>query len=338
VLKKEYIAASIGISMLLLSFSRKHSDETHFVVPNGWPQPYYNFAANPLTNEGIDLGRTLFFDPQLSQDGTISCASCHAPARSFADSKALSEGVHHRQGKRHATPLINLAWSTSFMWDGGVNNLEVQPLNPLTDSAEMGSKLPDVIAKLNASASYRVLFHKVFNDSNVTSQHLLKTLAQYMLTLESYNSKYDRVMQGHTTFTMGEKRGYALFKRHCNSCHTEPLFTNYAFKNNGLPSGKCEDHGRMNITRASCDSLKFKVPTLRNVAATAPYMHDGRFVGLKDAVHHYTSGIAATSTLADELKQPIKLSAEDEVALVQFLNTLTDSTFLGDNKHLPRQL
>ncbi len=260
--------------------------------------------------------------------------SCHLQFSGFTHGDhSLSHGINGFKGTRNSSTLFNLAWSTSFMWDGGVNNLEVQPINPITNPVEMGSDLTSVIGKLNRSARYRKLFYAAFKDSTVSSKHLLKSLAQFTLLFQSYHSKYDQVINKEKgiAFTAQEQNGYLLFKQHCASCHAEPLFTNYTFKNNGLPLDTgLNDYGRMGITHQAVDSLKFKVPSLRNISVSAPYMHDGRFRKLPEVLEHYSTGIAGSSTLAKELEVPFNFSATQKLELIAFLNTLTDKEFLYD--------
>lgn len=308
------------------------SNDIKFVVPKGWPKPAYDFSKNKITDNGFKLGRKLFFDPILSKDSSTSCSSCHLQFSGFTHvDHALSHGINGLKGTRNSATIFNMAWSTSFMWDGGVNNLEVQPINPLTNPVEMDSKLVDVVAKLNRSPYYRKKFYAAFNDSVVTSQKLLKALAQFVLMLESYNSKYDKVMRKEAEFTQTEMEGYKVFKKNCSSCHTEPLFTNNSFKNNGLPVDKeLNDGGRIKITRNPVDSLKFKVPSLRNITMSYPYMHDGRFKNLKMVLEHYTSGIQKSETLAKELSKGVVMNNEEKEQLLAFLNTLTDKEFLFD--------
>lgn len=326
------ILIGVLISMVFSAFVFTKEKPIKFNVPKGWPQPFYDFKDNPLTLQGFELGRELFYDPILSSDSTISCASCHLSFTAFthADHK-LSHGIQGLIGTRNSLTLINLAWNRSFMWDGGVNNLEVQPINPITNPIEMNSKLVDVIAKLSHSKKYRGLFSKAFKDSMVTSQRLLKSLAQFTGNLISSNSKYDSVMrkEKNAKFSPEELNGYAIFKKHCASCHAEPLFTNNGFENNGLPMDPfLKDVGRMKITGNSSDSLKFKVPTLRNIEFSAPYFHDGRINKLKEVIEHYVSGISESKTLSSKLKSKIELSKLEKKELLMFLRTLTDKYFL----------
>ncbi|MEO8759515.1 MAG: cytochrome c peroxidase [Bacteroidia bacterium] len=308
------------------------NDKTKFVIPKGWPKPHYYFKNNPLTLQGFELGKQLFYDPILSSDSTINCASCHLSFTAFthADHR-VSHGIQGLLGTRNSPTLINLAWNTSFMWDGSVTNLEEQVINPITNPVEMNSKLSDVIVRLNKSHTYKMLFYKVFNDSLITTQNLFKSLAQFTGNLVSCNSKYDSIMrkEKNVAFTVNELNGYNLFKKNCASCHAEPLFTNYSFENNGLAMDSAlKDIGRMKITNNATDSLKFKVPTLRNIEFSAPYFHDGRFNKLKEAIEHYTSGIVDSPTLAKQLKNKINLTKEEKKDLLAFLKTLTDKPFL----------
>jgi len=321
------------IAFGLLGFAYHFRTPIYLEVPKDWPQPHYDFKKNPLTEEGFQLGRNLFYDPILSQDNTISCASCHLQQTGFTHvDHSLSHGIEGRIGTRNALALINLAWNTSFNWDGGVNHLEVQPLNPITSPLEMDEKIENVIARLQKSNKYRDLFTKAFGDDSITSQRLLKALAQFTVMLKSSNSKYDKVMRNEETFSAKEQHGYELFKTHCASCHKEPLFTNSKFETNGLTIDiTLNDFGRLKITGQSADSLRFKIPTLRNIQFTFPYMHDGRFKTLNEVIKHYNT-LGNSKNLPKELAKPMHLSDDDRVDLVAFLLTLTDKEFLFDKR------
>ncbi len=308
--------------------------------PSYWPKPTYDFSKNPLTQEGIDLGRKLFYDPILSSDSSISCSNCHLSFTAFTHvDHALSHGVNDSIGTRNSPSLMNLAWHTSFMWDGAVNHLDVQGLAPISHPAEMNEDINNVIKKLQRN-SYPSLFFKAFGDSNITGEHLLKAISQFELTLISCNSKYDSVMQKQTVFNSQEANGYKLFKQNCASCHTEPFFTNHQFENNGLfIDTLLNDYGRYNITKNPNDSLKFKVPTLRNIEFSFPYMHDGRFKNLSEVLKHYTKNINHSTTLSNHLKNPITLTSNEKVDLTTFLLTLTDKNFLfNKNNSFPNEL
>lgn len=319
---------ALALIFCALAFTQA-GDEIKFTVPEGWPAPVYDFSKNPITTAGFQLGRQLFYDPLLSRDTTISCASCHLQATGFAHvDHQLSHGIEGRVGTRNAPALINLAWSRSFMWDGGVHHLDMQPLGPITSPDEMEETLEHVVFKLNQSSKYRRLFAAAFADSVATGQRTLQALSQFVLLLNSYNSRYDKYMRQEPggELTEQELNGLQLFRTHCASCHTEPLFTNGAFADNGLPVDPfLKDMGRMRITQNPADSLKFKVPTLRNIQFTYPYMHDGRFRKLSEVVGHYTALDTPTP-----LDAPIRLRPEEKIDLIAFLLTLTDREFLFD--------
>ncbi len=325
---KRRIAIIVTLIALLYSFNGVRN--SFFSIPKDWPQSEYNFERNSLTKEKIELGRALFYDPVLSRNNTISCASCHSPYNAFShvDHK-LSHGIDDRIGTRNAPALMNLAWQKIFMWDGAVNNLDMQALAPISHAKEMDEKIEHVVTKLQGSFLYRRLFYNAYDDSLVTGEKILKAISQFELTLVSVNSRYDSVMHAQTEFTQQEKNGYMLFKAHCNTCHAEPLFSTYEFANNGLaPDTILNDQGRIRITHDPADSLKFKIPTLRNIEYTYPYMHDGRFKTLMEVLNHYTSGIHQSSTLAMELRNPISLKANEKIDMVAFLLTLSDRKML----------
>jgi cytochrome c peroxidase len=325
---KKRIAVVIFLSVIAIAF--KTGEHTNITIPKGWPKPNYDFKIKPLKHSSIELGRALFYDPILSRNNTISCASCHSPYNAFTHvDHALSHGIEDKIGTRNSPALMNLAWNKLFMWDGAVNNIEVQALAPMHNKVEMDETIEHVVTKLQASKIYPPLFRKAFGDSVITGEHTLKAIGQFMLTLVSANAKYDSVMRHQSKFTMQEENGYRLFKMHCSSCHTEPLFTNLSFENNGLPvDTNLNDFGRIRISHHYNDSLKFKVPTLRNIEFSYPYMHDGRFKTLTAVLKHYTSGIQKSNTLSPKLEQPIVLSANEQVDLTAFLLTLSDKSFL----------
>lgn len=298
--------------------------------PYQFPASDYDFTKNQLTQEKIDLGRVLFYDPILSKDSSISCASCHSPYSAFTHiDHTVSHGINNKMGNRNSPALMNLAWQKSFMWDGAINHLDVQALAPMSNPDEMGSSMDSVVEKLQKSVFYKYLFYNAYGDTVITGQKTLKSIAQFLLTLVSSNSKYDKVICKQDTFTLQELNGYKLFKKNCNSCHKEPLFSSYEFKNNGLKLDTIyKDYGRIKITKNEADSFKFKIPSLRNIEYSYPYMHDGRFKKLSDVLNHYTNGIQKNSTLAFELQQPIVLTANEKVDLIAFLLTLSDKTFV----------
>ena len=304
-------------------------------LPDKWPTPVYTFATNPLTEEGFQLGRKLFYDPNLSRDQTISCASCHLQYTGFTHvDHNVSHGIEGRKGTRNAPALINLIWNSSFHWDGGVNNLEVQPINPIQHPAEMDNTLAAVLEYLNESKEYKALFYAAFGDSTASSKQLLKSIAQFTSSLISSNSKYDQYIRKEVDFTEQEKNGLKLFRKNCDACHKEPLFNMNDFASNGLTMDTAyNDVGRYAISQIGTDSLQFRVPTLRNIEYTFPYMHDGRFRKLKEVLNHYTDGIETDNPyLSKKLRNKIVLSPEEKKDLIAFLHTLTDREFLYNRR------
>jgi len=331
----------ISATLIITLTAFKAVKEVIFIVPQNWPKPHYDFSKNPLTADKIELGRSLFYDPLLSRNNMISCASCHSQYTAFTHvDHALSHGIEDKIGTRNSPALINLAWQSSFMWDGAINHLDMQALAPISHPSEMGEKIENVALKLQRSKIYPALFYKAYNDSIISGEHILKAISQFMLTLVSADSRYDSVMRKQAEFTIQEKNGYRLFQQNCASCHTEPLFTNLQFENNGLAVDTIlKDHGRMKVTKNPSDSLKFKVPTLRNIEFSFPYMHDGRFKKLSEVINHYTSGVVQSKTLSGKLQKPIVLSSNEKVDVIAFLLTLTDKKFLfNSNFSYPKDI
>ncbi len=300
-------------------------------------------ADNPLTIEGVELGRRLFHETRLSRNNSQSCASCHDQAKGFTDGLTRSLGESGQSGRRNAMPLANLAWEKDFFWDGRAKSLREQVLKPIQDAHEMNETLERVTAKLEADQEYRARFQAAFGSAGITPERLAQALEQFLLTLVSQDSKFDRAARKLVTLTPQEQRGLQLFVTEhdparglrgadCFHCHGGNLFRNQQFMNNGLEE-RAGDRGRMEVTGAAADRGKFKVPTLRNVALTAPYMHDGRFATLEEVVEHYNGSLHRAPTLDPNLaKHPaagLGLSTEDKAALVAFLKTLTDETFTG---------
>jgi len=325
----------ITILIVMASFSIKKTSLSIFDYPKSWPKPVYDFDKNPLTEEKFELGRKLFYDPILSRDGTISCASCHLQATGFTHiDHELSHGIDGEIGERNSLTLQNLAWNKSFMWDGGINHLDMQALAPITNKVEMDEEMDRVVFKLNQNALYQKLFKNAFDSDVITGQITLKAIAQFLVQLKTYNSKYDKVLKGEINFSDMEKKGYEIFKDKCASCHKEPLFTSSEYKNNGLEiDPTINDFGRMKITQKSSDSLLFKVPTLRNIEFSFPYMHDGRFSNLVEVMNHYSHGIKKSKTLSKELKKSLYLTDNQRTELISFLRTLTDKEFLFNKKY-----
>jgi cytochrome c peroxidase len=308
------------------------------VIPPGWPQPVYTFSTNVLTKEGFILGRELFYEENLSADNTISCGSCHQDFSAFAHSDHnVSHGINDQLGTRNSPGLFNLNWHTSFLHDGGVNHIENFPLAPILNPIEMGeTDLNNLIGRLQATSKYKTLFKNAFGTEEVTSQKMLRAITQFIGTMYSYNSKYDMVKrnENNARFSNEEQSGYELFIAKCATCHKEPLFSDFEYRSNGLPADiYLKDSGRSHITGLLTDAFKFKTPSLRNVAKTAPYMHDGRFSTLNQCLDHYTNGVTNLTNPAPQL-QPngLQMSAADKNNIIAFLNTLTDYKFLNDKR------
>ncbi len=303
-------------------------------IPRGFPKPYYNFEKNKLNAEVFVLGRKLFYDNILSKDNTVNCGSCHQRIAAFAHiDHRLSHGIYAKIGTRNVPPLQNLIWKDTYMWDGGVNNLEVQPINPITSPIEMDETLANVLIKLRRDSVYVHLFNKAYKDSLINSERLLKALAQFTGLMISANSRYDQYKKGKDTFSHDEKRGLSLFMQKCSACHTEPLFTDNSYRNNGIQADTTlHDRGREGITGIAGDRNRFKVPGLRNIAMTYPYMHDGRFRNLREVLNHYSDFRSSDASVDPAIQRIGPLSENEKNALIAFLNTLTDKTFLYDRR------
>ena len=220
-----------------------------------------------------------------------------------------------------------------LQWDGAVNHLEVQALGPMTATNEMASSLDTIVIHLKADTAYKRKFVAAFGSPLINTQRILKALSQFVGSIVSSDSKYDKVKRGQAKFTVWEENGYNLFKTNCSGCHSEPLFTDNTFRNNGLAlNAFTKDYGRMKVSGNPADSLKFKVPSLRNVAVTFPYMHDGRLYSLQSVLEHYTTGISAGPTLDTILLRKIIFNKVQKMQLIAFLNALTDSTLLHDKR------
>jgi cytochrome c peroxidase len=293
---------------------------------------------NPLLEERVALGNKLFHDPTLSRDGTVSCASCHQESFGLSDPRRFSVGIRGQTGSRRAMPLANLAWKTSFFWDGRAPSLRAQALMPIQDHSEMDESLDRLTDKLSAHDPYPRLFRAAFGSTEITPEKIGLALENYLLTLTTREAKFDRALRGQIQFSPEEQKGFELFMTEydprtkqfgadCFHCHGGPLFTDHQFHNNGLAPSEA-DPGRLRVTGAESDRGKFATPSLRNVARRPPYMHDGRFASLDDVIDHYNSGIHPSRTLDPNLaKHPtagLQLSADDRRALVAFLRTLSD--------------
>ncbi|BCX47793.1 hypothetical protein HAHE_17010 [Haloferula helveola] len=316
-----------------------------FTLPANFPIPALP-TDYPLTRERVKLGEKMFFDPALSASGEVSCASCHDPERGFSDPARVSKGHEGQSTTRHSMTLLNLAWKSGepFRWDGTAPTLRDQILLPLADPREMASDLKELPSKLADVSDYPQRFEQAFGDAEITTERLAIAIEQYLLTLTSFDSKFDRVMKGEAEFSEAEKRGFELFMTEndprlglrgadCFHCHSGAFFTNFRFHNNGLPPAD-DDLGLEHATGRETDRYRFSTPSLRNIAITGPYMHDGRFATLEQVIGFYSDGLHRSPTLDPNIaKHPGKglgLDRDDKAALVAFLKTLTDPTLAGD--------
>ncbi|MBU3675832.1 MAG: cytochrome-c peroxidase [Chitinophagaceae bacterium] len=324
----------LAISLFLSSAGLMWNPAGWTIFPTDFPKPTYEFLSNPYNPKLLTLGRMLFYDPRLSADSTISCASCHSPYNAFAHTDhALSHGIHDSIGFRNAPALFNLAWQKSMMWDGAIHHLDVQALAPLQASNEMGKPFKTLAQQLNRDVWYRQLFKEAMHIDSIHGKDILNALAQFQLSLVSNQSRYDSMRRKQIQFTYQEKTGYALFKQHCNTCHQEPLFSTYNLARNGLPiDSQLNDKGRMRLSEKKEDSLLFKIPSLRNLSYTFPYMHDGRYKNLRMVLQHYANNKAI-------IGNGPALSAGEQTDLLAFLLTLNDRHFVFDTTHtFPQEL
>ena len=306
-------------------------------IPDKFPQmPIPD--DNPLTVEGVALGRKLFYDPILSKDNTVSCGSCHSLENAFSDDKQFSEGVDNQLGDRNAMAIFNLGWNIDFFWDGRSRHLEDQALGPVTNPVEMHLSWTEAATRLNAHPEYPLLFEQALGVTTIDSGDVAKAIAQFERTIISGNSKFDQKEVGKYFFTQLERDGEIIYfteKGDCFHCHGGPLFTFNTFHNNGLDAIPT-DIGLGKVTGLATDNGKFKAPSLRNIEKTAPYMHDGRFATLEEVIDFYHTGVEQTSPNIDGLmtKENRKTDGElaltdyDKQALLAFLKTLTDEEFL----------
>lgn len=310
--------------------------------PAGFP-PMVIPLDNPLTEEGIALGRRLFYDPVLSADSSMSCATCHIPQLAFTDGRAVSEGVVGLEGTRSAMSLVNIGYyHTGLFWDGRSPSLEEQAFHPVRDPKEMAFNWPEAVRRLQQAPQYVRWFKEAFSIRNareIDSMLVAKALAQFERTLVSSNTKFDRVMREEAAFTPAEKRGWTIFfdasqemsVSECNHCHVDPLFSDLNYHNNGVQQAPVlegfADPGQGGVTGNRFDLGRFRVPTLRNVLLTAPYMHDGRFKTMDEVLDHYASGGHAAENLNANVRK-LYLSAQNRADMMAFFGTLTDTVFL----------
>lgn len=334
-MNRRFILASFMLLLAGLIACKKEWEEVFpgFRKPEHFPQPVYRIADNPVTKEKFELGRKLFYDGLLSSDNQISCGSCHIPTSAFTQhGHSLSHGVNDLLGTRNSPPIMNLAWNPTFMWDGGIFDLDLQPVAPITNHVEMNESMDNVLNKLRSSPVYPGLFQKAYGSAEINSTKMLKALSQFMILCISDQSKYDSVIRGQAVFSAQEEAGYRLFQSRCASCHTEPLFTDNQFRSNGLMPSVINDMGRYPVTLNPADKYLFKVPSLRNLKYTAPYMHDGRLLTLDAVLDHYDHGVRHLENLDPLLingsQTGIQLTITERQQILAFLLTLNDRNFV----------
>ena len=332
--------------ILIIGCQKKNEINSSFQpIPLSIDLPY-NFPViehpidNPLTEQGVLLGRHLFWETKLSGDNSISCASCHLPENAFSDPSSLSVGIHGDLGTRNAMVLQNLAWSKDFFWDGSFISLEKQILIPVLDSTEMDETWSNFFTEIKYDNNYRRMFYEAFGTVEPDSIHAVKAIAQFLRTMVSSNSKYDKYLRGEAVLTPEENAGLSSFNSlnggDCFHCHGGILGTDLSFKNNGLDEIPI-DSGRGIVTRETKDNFKFKVPSIRNIEYSAPYMHDGRFNTLDDVIDFYSIGIHPNSPNIDPLIEfasqgGVQLNPKERSELKSFLLTLSDPDFINNTK------
>lgn len=344
-MRKATIYTSVLFSLLVLFTQCKKNDTTtpdtynptylSLITPTGWENPTKPiFAGNPLTEEGFQLGRKLFYEGKLSKDDNFPCASCHQQSAAFATfDHQFSHGFGDTFTSRNSPGIFNLAWYKELHWDGRFVDFEKQPIAPITAPNEMAETISNVLTKLKKDTSYARLFKKAFGDANITEDRLLKAITQFVSSIQSYNSKYDKVKNGKASFTISEQNGYTVFKNNCAACHTEPLFTDNKYHYTGLPIDPILlDNGRMKVTNNKSDSLLFRTPSLRNVKPSFPYMHDGRLYTLSMVIDHYKNLNTSDILLDPILKTKINISGTEKLDLLAFLETLTDHELISNTR------
>lgn len=319
-----------------------------FVTPPHFGNLYQIPADNPMHPDAVALGRMLFYEPLLSYDSTLTCANCHQQSKAFTDGQAFSRGIQGQRSDRSAMSLVNLLWNNSFFWDGRAKSLETQALVPIQNPREMGLNIQEAARRLQATALYPPLFRKAFGTRQIKPEHILKALAQFERTLISANARYDQIVRGEVQATEREWRAINLFMTHpvpeanlrganCGDCHGSHLTTLNTFHDNGLDA-QPQDEGRALVTGQAYDKGKMRAPSLRNIALTAPYMHDGRFKTLREVLDHYNEHIQASPNLDPLIMeatnepegQSLALTEEEKEDILLFLHLLTDSTFIQD--------
>lgn len=334
---KHFILFLSGL-FLCVSACRKDEPQKKVTTEYTLVQPYKfpifeNGVDSGLTEEGIALGRRLFYDPILSGDGTMACATCHVQKDGFSDKRRFSIGIDGSVGKIQAMPIMNLAWNKDFFWDGRIKTLEEQALVPVEDPTEMNAHWPIVVDKLKENEVYQKMFDDAFPEMEITKELAADAIAQFEKTLISSNSKFDKILRGEEEFTEQEIRGSLIFSSEeadCFHCHSGRLMTDLIFHNNGLDANPAA--GLEAVTNNPLDRGKFKTPSLRNLSATGPYMHDGRFETLDEVIDFYSTGVQSSPTIDPFMKEAanggVNLTPDQKADLKAFLLVFDDPDFL----------
>lgn len=300
--------------------------------PNYFPE--FTYESIPLSKNKIALGKKLFYEGKLSRNNAISCGFCHIQEFAFTHhGHGISHGIDDRRGLRNAPALQNLAFLNKYMWDGVIHNLNQQPISPITATEEMDSNFPAIIQKLSQDEEYVNLFRTAYGDPEINADRILTALGQFMATMISDQSKYDHYLKGQATLTSSENNGKIIFEQKCSVCHSGALQTDQSFRNTGMYyNTELSDPGLYRVTLDSADFMKFRVPSLRNVAFTGPYMHDGRFLSLEAVLNFYANGVQDNPRLDPILRNGetigIQLNEQEKQDLISFLKTLSDDNFL----------
>lgn len=336
--KQAIVYGLMGLIVLMAFEFKSQNSPIDIKLPSNFPKPVYDLEQNPITEKGFSLGKKLFYDGKLSSNGIVSCGFCHQQPSAFTQhGHDVSHGVNDRLGKRNSLAISNVIWQKTFFWDGGVNHLEFVPLNALENPLEMDETLENVLKKLNESPQYKTDFKDAFQVDEIKSTEFLKALSQFMASLISANSRYDRYIRKEgEVLTDNELAGLTVFKQKCSTCHARDLFTDGSYRNNGVTNDFRFDKGREEITLDPADRGKFKVPSLRNIEYTDPYMHDGSISTLEEVLEHYSTGLKDSPTLDPLLKTNgtpgIPLADIEKKNIIAFFKTLTDKEFINDKR------
>ncbi len=346
-LLKPIFTAFVGCLSLLVFVSCSNDDSYtaipedspfNLVIPENFPPMAQDISRNMPTEQGVALGRKLFYDNRLSRDNTISCSFCHEQEYAFTHhGHDFSHGIDNLLGNRNAPAVQNMAFQSEYFYDGASNGIQLLSIVPIHNPVEMDENMPNIAAKLALDDTYVQLFQSAFENQEISTSNILNALAQFMTVMISADSRYDKYVRNEAGGNLSELelQGLDLFTAKCATCHITDMFTDSKFRNNGLPiNPNLNDLGRETVTGFEYDRYKFKVPSLRNVELTQPYMHDGRFGSLESVLDFYANGVQQTQNLDEIMQQNgvlgIPLTEDEKVAIIAFLKTLTDESFISN--------